>query len=449
LFSSLEARPGGCEPGSVASHWGRCAPFRSPFTRWAPAGSVRSRRLAIALAAAVAIAAAADAAIAEDWPQHLGPRRDGASSEPPPPAWPAAGPAVLWRHPVGESFAAPVVAGDRVFVFHRVGDEARLDCLRAADGKVEWTHRSPTRYRDDFGFSEGPRATPAVTADSVFLFGADGELEAVDRATGARRWIVATQARFGAEKGFFGAASSPLVVGNRLYLNVGGKASGVVAFDTADGKVVWATGSDDASYSSGVATSFAGRAAILFFTREGVVLAAADDGATLARYPLRSRNNSSVNAATPLLLGDRIFASASYGTGAVLLATASGKLEPVWSSDEALSSHYATSVAYNGLLFGFHGRQEYGPSLRAIDAATGKVRWSIDRFGAGSITRVDDHLLVLHEDGRLFLARASAGGFEPIAQARILVPTVRALPAYADGVLYAHNEKELIAVRLR
>jgi outer membrane protein assembly factor BamB len=399
---------------------------------------------------AVALIAFAATAPADDWPQHLGPHRDGVSTEPAPEAWPASGPPVLWKRPIGQSFAAPVVAGDQVFVFHRLRDEVLLDCLRAADGKPVWSYRAPTKYRDDFGFSEGPRATPVVTRDRIFLFGADGDLVALDRANGARRWSVATAERFGVDKGFFGAASSPLVVGDRLYLNVGGdRDRGLIAFDTANGNQVWATAADAASYSSPVATTFAGKESILFFTREGIVLVAADDGAILARHPLRSRSNASVNAATPLLLGDRIFASASYGTGAVLLDTAGGALNPVWASDDALSNHYATSVSYQGLLFGFHGRQEYGPSLRCIDASTGAVKWSIDRFGAGSILRIGERLLVLHEDGRLFLAGASASGFEPIAEARILTPTVRALPAYASGVLYAHNEKELVAVRLR
>jgi hypothetical protein len=222
-----------------------------------------------------------------------------------------------------------------------------------------------------------------------------------------------------------------------------------VALDTADGRVAWAAADDDASYASPVEMTFAGKPAILFFTREGIVVADARDGTIFARHPLRSRSNASVNAATPLVLGDRIFASASYGTGAVLLETAGGGLKPVWSSDDILSNHYATSVPYQGLLFGFHGRQEYGPSLRAIDASTGVVEWSLDRFGAGSVLRVSERLLVLHEDGRLLLAPASAAGFAPIAEARILAPTVRALPAYANGVFYAHNEKEMVAVRLR
>jgi outer membrane protein assembly factor BamB len=414
----------------------------------AAAARRRSWRLEALLAACVAIAAPAIGG-AEDWPQHLGPRRDGTSSEPAPQAWPAAGPTIVWRREIGRGYAAPAVAGGQVFVFHRVGDEVRLDCLQAADGKPIWTHRAPTDYRDDFGFSDGPRATPTVTAKQVFVFGADGELQAVDRATGKRQWSVPTAERFAVPKGFFGAAASPLVVGDRLFLNVGGKSSGLVAFDTADGEVAWATGSDGASYASAVTAKLGGRDVVLFFTRAGIALAAPADGAILATYPLRSRSNSSVNAATPLVVGDRIFASASYGTGAVLLEARSDRLEPVWSSDDALSSHYATSVAHDELLFGFHGRQEYGPSLRCVELATGAVKWSVDRFGAGTITRVGDRLLVLHEDGRLFLAPASARGFEPIAEARLLGPTVRALPAYSDGVLYAHDERELVAVRLR
>jgi hypothetical protein len=224
--------------------------------------------------------------------------------------------------------------------------------------------------------------------------------------------------------------------------------------------VAWATGSDGASYASAVEAPLGGRDAILFFTRAGIALASPADGAILASYPLRSRSNSSVNAATPLVVGEapalRIFATASYGTGAVLLEARPGagegqrgRLEPVWSSDDALSSHYATPVVHDGLLFGFHGRQEYGAALRCIELATGAVKWSVDRFGAGSITLVGDWLLVLHEDGRLLLAPVTARDFAPIAEARVLACTVRALPAYSDGVLYAHDERELIAVRLR
>jgi len=357
---------------------------------------------------------------------------------------------VLWRRPIGRGYAAPSVSGDQVYVFHRIGDEVRLESLRKSNAEPTWVWKAATDYRDDYGFSNGPRAAPTVAAERVFVFGADGLLAAVDRATGETLWTVATASRFGVRKGFFGAAASPLVVGDRLFLNVGGATGGLVAFDTADGSVLWAVGRDRASYASAVAMRFAERDAVLFFTGDGLSIVATDDGTVLASRPWRSRSSSSVNAATPLLLdGERIFASASYGTGAILLAAAGGRLEPLWSSDDILSSHYGTAVASGNRLFGFHGRQEYGAALRAVDVSTREVLWSVERFGAGSVTLVGDRLLVLHEDGRLFLAPTSDRGFEPLAEARILEPTVRALPAYADGVLYAHNERELVAVKLR
>jgi outer membrane protein assembly factor BamB len=386
---------------------------------------------------------------ADDWPQHLGPRRDGSSNEAAPEPWPEGGPEVVWRREIGRGFAAPSVAGDRLFLFHRVGNEVRLDCLRSEDGEPVWSYRADTAYRDDFGFSDGPRAAPTVAGDKVFVFGADGRLAAVDRASGELRWSLDTHERFAVRKGFFGASASPLVLGDRLFLNVGGRDASLIAFDTRDGNALWTAGTDSASYASAVPLGWDDRPAVLFFTREGLAVTAVDDGEILATFHLRAQINSSVNAATPLVLGDRIFASASYGAGAALLEPRAGGLEPVWESDDVMSSHYSTSVAHDGLLFGFHGRQEYRAALRAVEIATGKVRWSVDRFGTGSITRVGDHLLVLREDGRLFLAPASGDAFSPLAEATVLEATVRALPAYADGVLYAHNERELVALRLR
>ena len=121
----------------------------------------------------------------------------------------------------------------------------------------------------------------------------------------------------------------------------------------------------------------------------------------------RSRSASSVNAATPLVIGDQIFISAAYETGAALVRVQGSELKELWSSDEVLSNHYATSVHDNGILYGFHGRQEYNPSFRAVDCDTGKVKWSVDRFHAGTVTLAGDKLLILRETGELMLATAS------------------------------------------
>ncbi len=124
-------------------------------------------------------------------------------------------------------------------------------------------------------------------------------------------------------------------------------------------------------------------------------------------------------------------------------------LTPVWASDEALSNHYATSVLSNGILYGFHGRQEFGQSFRAVEFQTGKVRWSQEGFRAGTVTLAGTQLVILRENGELILAAATPDRFSPIARAQVLSATVRATPALANGLLYARNDDTLVCLDLR
>jgi outer membrane protein assembly factor BamB len=156
-----------------------------------------------------------------------------------------------------------------------------------------------------------------------------------------------------------------------------------------------------------------------------------------------------VNAATPLVVGDSIFVSAQYGPGAGVLRVEGSKLIDVWASDEAMSNHYATSVYYDGYLYGYHGRQEFGPSLRAVDFKTGAVKWNQDQFRAGSITLAGDKLLIMREGGEMILAPASPQAFKPLARAQVLPGVVRPLPAIADGFVYVRNENTLVCLDLR
>jgi hypothetical protein len=145
-----------------------------------------------------------------------------------------------------------------------------------------------------------------------------------------------------------------------------------------------------------------------------------------------------------------IFVSAEYGPGAGLLRVVDGsKLMPVWASDEVLTNHYATSVYYDGHLYGYHGRQEQGPSLRSVELRTGKVTWNLDQFRAGSILLAGNQLLVARESGELILAPASPQGFKPTARAQVLPGVLRPYPAIADGFVYLRNEKTLICLDLR
>src|SRR5881396_1202093 len=152
-----------------------------------------------------------------DWPQFLGPERNGVYRGPAlAEKWAAGGPRVVWQKPVGQGFSGPVVAQGRVILFHRVSNREVVESLDARTGTSQWQYGYPTSYRDDFGFDEGPRAVPVVANGVVYTFGAEGQLHAVDLASGKGIWSVDTQRRFGVPKGFFGAAGSPLVEDGRV-----------------------------------------------------------------------------------------------------------------------------------------------------------------------------------------------------------------------------------------
>ena len=383
-------------------------------------------------------------AAAPDWPQILGPDRNGIYTGPPlAAAWPKTGPRKVWERPVGAGFAGPVVAGGSVIVFHRIANQEIVDALDAKTGEPRWHFAYPTTYRDDFGFDEGPRSVPVVANGRVYTFGAEGRVHALDLATGKAIWNVDAMTRFSVRKGFFGAAGSPLVENGRVIANIGGrdgdKPAGIVAFNAETGAVMWTATDHEASYSSPIAALLGGTRAAVFFTRGGLVGLDPATGAILFQKPWRSRSAASVNAATPLVVGDLIFISATYGTGAAVLRVKGSDLTEVWSSDEALSNHYATSVYSGGYLYGFHGRQEFNPSFRAVELTTGKVRWSMDQFHAGSVILAGDRLLILKETGELVLAAATPQAYRPLAQAQILPATARSLPALSDGFLYARN----------
>ena len=401
------------------------------------------RRVLLACVTVSALVAVGRGA-ALDWPQILGPQRNGVYSGPPlANAWPAAGPRKIWEKAVGQGFAGPVVAGGRVILFHRVANEEIVEALDQRTGATRWRYAYATAYRDDFGFDEGPRAIPVVANGRVYTFGAEGQLHVVDLATGQRIWSVDTMRRFGVRKGFFGAAGSPLVEDGRVIANIGGKdggkGAGIVAFNADTGAVLWTATDHEASYSSPVSAVFEGRRQAVFFTRSGLVGLDPATGSVLFQRPWRSRSAASVNAATPLVIGDLIFVSATYETGAAVLRLKGSQLTELWSSDDVLSNHYATSVYANGYLYGFHGRQEFNPSFRAVDLNTGTVKWGVDRFHAGSVLLAGDRLLIMRETGELVMAAATPDAYRPIAHAQILPPTVRSYPVLADGLLYARN----------
>lgn len=392
---------------------------------------------------------------AADWPQFLGPSRDGraAAQEVALPAAYAREPEVLWRRSAGAGFAGPVVADGKVILFHREGGDMTTEALDPRTGKTLWRSVYVTDYVDSFGFDNGPRAVPAVADGRVFTHGPEGRVMALDLATGRELWAFDTVAKAGSPQGFFGRAPSPLVLGERVWIAAGGELdgndAGLLALDVRTGAPVSASVGDEAGYASPVAT---GPGRVLAWMRNRLWLVDATSGTVLDSRPLRSTMDASVNAASPLACGEgRWFVSAGYGVGANLLRiTDKPALEEVWSRQDVLDCHYATPVVHDGHLYGFHGRQETGMKLRCVRLADGEVVWEApDKLPGGTLQLVGGRLLIVTEQGELWVVPASPAGFDKALAVQILRAGHRSHAAFADGVLFARDSEELVAVPLR
>ncbi len=208
---------------------------------------------------------------AGDWPQILGPDRNGiaASDEKLAARWPKSGPPALWERPVGSGYAGVAVVGDRVILFHRVRDEEVTACLSAKSGEMQWSDSHPTSFTPQVGGGVGPLCVPTITDGKVVTFGAQGVLTALDLETGKRLWLRDTHQDFKAQEGYFGAGSSPIVTGSRVIVNVGGSrdGAGIVAFSLENGETLWKRTDEPASYSAPTLTAIEGIPHVVMITR--------------------------------------------------------------------------------------------------------------------------------------------------------------------------------------
>ncbi len=377
-------------------------------------------------------------AFAGDWPQVLGPQRNGqAENEQLFSSWPSGGPQVVWKKTIGQGYAGPAVVGSRLLLFHRVDDLEVCEARDTQSGRILWKTSFPTRYRSRINPDDGPRAAPVVQGGRVFLFGAAGTLHCVNLQTGEKHWSRDVYADYQGSEGFFGAGSTPIVLDDRLILNVGGRAgAGLVAFSTKNGATLWQATDEEASYSSPATGVFGGRRHVIFATRLNAISIDPANGKTLFKFPF-GVDGSTVTAATPLLLDGHVFYSAAYGAGAYLAKIGPQGATKVWANDDSMSSQYTTCVRRGNYLYGMHGREDYANGqLRCIDWRTGKVQWSKTGFGVGHLIAADDKLLVVTNDGKLTLAKADPTAFQVLAQANVFGATVRALPALSNGRLY-------------
>jgi outer membrane protein assembly factor BamB len=390
------------------------------------------------------------AALAADWPQFLGPERNGTSTEAGLlQSWDEKGPPVLWQKNIGEGYSSPVVAGKRLIVFHRVGDEEIVECLDAANGKELWKHHEATNYRDPLGKGDGPRSTPLIAGERVYTLSPGGRLLCLKLMNGEKVWQRELLKDYNVPRSYFGVGTSPILDGGKLMINVGGRDAGIVAFDKDSGKEAWKATPDGASYSSPVAADIDGVRHVVFFTRQGIVSLDPTNGSVRFSKRWRSRMDASVNAATPVVVGDCLFFTACYETGAILVRAKKDGVEELWSNDRSLSCHFSTPIYHEGFLYGFDGRQESGTEFRCIDAKTGRVHWSKEGFGSGSMIRADNNLIVLSENGELVLVECKSDKYREKARAAVLTEPCRTHLALANGRLYARDNRKLVCWKVK
>jgi outer membrane protein assembly factor BamB len=451
---------------------------------------------------AFAFTLCATAALAGDWPEFMGPQRDQTSPETGLiDAFPKEGPKLVFEKSVGTGYSAPSVRGDVMVIHHRVGGEEVVEACKALTGETLWAHRYPSGFRDPMGYNNGPRCTPLLTADRCYTYGAEGVLVCLDLKDGHVVWFRATLNDFDVPEAFFGVGSSPILEDGLIIAQVGGQpSSAVVAFDAATGKTVWENGGEktwtgvpmtgwpgerkvawnrsdpafekQASYCTPVAATIRGQRHLLMVTRQGLISLDPKTGAHRFSFWFRARQDSSVNAMTPVVDGDLILLSSAYfKNGSVLLrvnADGTGVSE-VWRTPE-LEIHWTRPVLNAGHLFAFSGRNEPDAQFSCVELASGAVKWTRPEgwpngghaklsageappnvFGRGTAILADGKLIALGEAGLLGLFRPNPAALEELS--RWQVPKITypcwAAPVLANGRLYLRDEKWVVCYDLR
>jgi outer membrane protein assembly factor BamB len=415
-----------------------------------------ARRLA-ALGAAICVIAQLDIvtslhrpvhAQVADWYQWRGPNRDGHSAETGLlKEWPAAGPKLLWRATgAGTAYSSFSSSDNRLFTLGARGDAEYVMAFDATSGKKLWEVPNGRRFRNEMG--DGPRSTPTIDGDRVYAFGGSGELTALDAATGKRIWSVNVVQTFGGNTPYWGYSESPLVYGDRIVLNAGGRRASIVAINKADGQTLWQNHGDEAAYSSPVVLRTGSLAQIVFFTGARALAVDPRDGRLLWSY--NKVSNNTANIATPIVRGTRVFFSSDYGTGAALLdVKAAGNIASateVYFTRE-MRNHHASSVLVGDYIYGFSSS-----ILTALTFDTGEMAWRHRSVGKGSVIYGDERLYLYGEDGTVGLAEATPAGYRERGRFSIQPSTSNpswSHPIITNGKLIVRDQDNIHAYLIR
>ena len=380
------------------------------------------------------------------WTDFRGPRRDGRYDEMPVlPAWPAGGPARMWRRPVGGGYASMVVADGRVFTIEQRRGQEVATAYDLATGREAWSHGWEALFQESMG-GDGPRATPAWDEGRLYVLGAEGELRCLDAASGRKIWSKNILRDAGAQNLQWGMSAAPLVVDGKVIVLPGGPAGkSVAAYDKLTGDVVWTALDDKQSYTSPMLVTLAGERQILAVSAHRAVGLTAD-GKLLWEYPWQTQYD--INSSQPLITGsDRFILSAGYGHGAALVRVvkdgASFRAGRVWENTR-MKNKFTSSVLYEGHMYGLDES-----ILACMDAESGELKWKGGRYGFGQVMVAGGNVIVLAEDGDLALVRATPERHDELTRFHAIDGKTWNHPAIAHGVLLVRNTTEMSAFRLR
>ena len=392
---------------------------------------------------------------AEDWPQHLGPQRNGISKETGlVTEWPKTGLPVKWRTPGGVGMSGLAIHDALVVTLVQKEGQQFTVAIDRDSGNMKWETAVAPAFRNSMG--NGPRAYPLCAGGKAFVFTGEGILAAVNLADGKLSWKVDTVGQFKGRVADYGMACSPLLVNEYVVVTTGhARGSALAAFKISDGSSAWVVPwSDPVGYSSPTVLDVAGESQIVTYTGSnlrGVSLSGED----LWRHPYVTPFDC--NIVTPLKIGKDLFISSGENHGAALLGVENTGAEFLvkkrWESlgpTSVLRNEWQTSILVDGYLYGFDNVGGAGPitHLTCVEAATGKVAWQQSRFGKGNAMAADGKLFVSMMSGEIIVVKISPEKYIEIGRQKITRGS-RQSPALSDGILFLRDDESIVAVDIK
>lgn len=388
---------------------------------------------------------------AQDWPQWRGASRSGvATAFKPPAAWPDR-PSQVWKVAAGIGHASPIVAGNRVYLFSRIGEQEGITAYDLASGKQIWRQLYDAPYRVNpaaAGHGTGPKSTPAIDGGRLFTFGISGILAAWDAASGKPLWRRDFKSDYPATSPEFGTAMSPIVSNGTVIVHAGGSGNGaIVALDAVKGDVRWTWKGDGPAYASPIIAELGGVAQIVTQTQKHVIGLSASNGGLLWQIPFATEYEQ--NIITPVVAGDLlIYSGISKPTVAIRVAQAGGKwtTESVWQNAD-IPMYMSSPVVSNGLLFGLTHRNR--GQFFCVDARSGRTLWTTrGREGENAaIVVAGGVLLAATTEGVLVVARPVATGFDVMKRYTVAESPIWAHPVPVSGGVLIKDAESLAFFR--